>query len=148
MNEAMTPMPKYRSHKEVWALQIESVEDNGTDTTTDENQQVTVHFSDKRFAPRKFNLRGKPTPEAGWYFIQYADGYESFSPAKAFAEGYVLILERPFYPGQMVSFSEASGNAPLAVSARVQSSEQHNGMTFYRLEGFMGLFLASSLFGA
>jgi hypothetical protein len=87
---ASTPMPAYRSHKKVWALKITSVEDNGTDTTTEENPIVTVHF-DSPFAPQRFNLRGKPTPAPGWYMVQYEDGYTSFSPAEAFESGYTRI---------------------------------------------------------
>jgi hypothetical protein len=34
-------------------------------------------------------LRHKP--EVGGYYIRYEDGYESFSPAKAFEDGYSLI---------------------------------------------------------
>lgn len=81
-------MPQYQSHKKVWALKIATVTGCGTDTTTDENPIVEVTFEDKVFAPRKFNLRGKPTPESGWYFVQYADGYTSFSPAEAFETGH------------------------------------------------------------
>jgi hypothetical protein len=33
----------------------------------------------------------KHKPEVGGYFVQYADGYKSFSPAAAFEEGYTLI---------------------------------------------------------
>lgn len=33
----------------------------------------------------------KHKPVAGGYFVVYADGYESFSPAKAFEEGYTLV---------------------------------------------------------
>jgi len=33
----------------------------------------------------------KHQPEVGGYFVQYADGCKSFSPAKAFEEGYTLI---------------------------------------------------------
>ena len=33
----------------------------------------------------------KHKPEVGGYFVVYNDGYESFSPAKAFEEGYTLI---------------------------------------------------------
>lgn len=91
MSEAMTPMPQYRSHKKVWALQIASVTLIGCDSTTDENPIVEVTFADPLFAARKFNLRGKPTPEAGWYFIQYEDGYESFSPSKVFEQGHRKI---------------------------------------------------------
>jgi hypothetical protein len=87
---ATTPMPQYQSHKKVWALKIVRVEDLGTDTTTDENPIAMVHF-DAPFAPKRFNLRGKPTPAAGWYYVVYPDGYESFSPAAAFEEGYTLI---------------------------------------------------------
>lgn len=83
--------PQYQCHKKVWALKIESVEDLGTDTTTDENPIVMLHFEGNTFAPRKMNLHGKPTPAAGWYMVQYRDGYISFSPEKEFEEGYTLI---------------------------------------------------------
>lgn len=89
--QAMAQMPKYRSHKEVWALKIARVEHAGCDTTTDENQIVVVHFDDGVFASQKFNLHGKPTPEAGWYMVQYEDGYTSFSPTEAFEGGYTRI---------------------------------------------------------
>jgi hypothetical protein len=84
-------MPQYQSHKKVHALKIASVEHLGCDSTTDENEIVLVGFEDTRFADRRFNLRGKPMPVVGGYFVQYEDGYESFSPAKAFEEGYTLL---------------------------------------------------------
>lgn len=31
------------------------------------------------------------TPEIGGYYIRYKDGYESYSPAKAFEEGYSVM---------------------------------------------------------
>jgi len=33
----------------------------------------------------------KHTPAAGGYFVVYDDGYQSYSPAKAFEEGYTRI---------------------------------------------------------
>jgi hypothetical protein len=33
----------------------------------------------------------KHNPDAGGYYVRYADGYESFSPAQAFEEGYTRI---------------------------------------------------------
>ncbi|HLG97188.1 MAG TPA: hypothetical protein VKX49_12825 [Bryobacteraceae bacterium] len=33
----------------------------------------------------------KHQPQPGGYFVVYEDGYESFSPAKAFEEGYTRI---------------------------------------------------------
>lgn len=90
-NQTGAPMPQYVSHKKVRALKIVKVEYNGIDTTTDENPIVTVHF-EPPFAPQKFNLKGKPTPEAGWYMVRYEDGYTSFSPVKAFEEGHSLVV--------------------------------------------------------
>jgi hypothetical protein len=80
-------MPRYTSHKTVWALKIASIVNVGTDTTTDEGEIIEVHFVDARYASRRINIGHKPVPEAGWYLVQYADGYISFSPAKQFEEG-------------------------------------------------------------
>ena len=82
--------PIYVCHKEVRALKIKEVVDHGTDTTSDDNPIVKIMFEREEFEPIICNLRGKPTPEAGWYAIRYNDGYVSFSPAKAFEEGYTL----------------------------------------------------------
>ena len=83
-------MPRYKSHKTVHALKIASVIDKGTDATTDENPIVEIHFEDDRFKPWLVNLCGKPTPAAGWYLVQYEDGYVSFSPAEQFEKGNTL----------------------------------------------------------
>lgn len=92
-------MPRYRSHKTVWALKIAEVIDEGTDTTTDENPIVTIWFEDQRFPAHRINLRGKPTPAAGWYFVRYEDGYISFSPAEQFEKGNTLDeLLKPIDP--------------------------------------------------
>lgn len=36
---------------------------------------------------------GKHQPQIGGYFVQYDDGYASYSPAKAFEDGYAAIAE-------------------------------------------------------
>lgn len=84
-NAAMAEMPQYQCHKKVWALKIQSV--RGGDT------KVHLHFEDKRYAPRpvSWEWANKFDPQAGGYFVQYEDGYESYSPAKAFEEGYTLV---------------------------------------------------------
>lgn len=86
----MMDLPRYKSHKTVWALKIASVVDCGTDTTTDETPIVEIHFESTGYAPMKINLRSKPTSSAGWYFVQYEDGYTSFSPAPQFEAGHTL----------------------------------------------------------
>lgn len=39
----------------------------------------------------EFDYMHKHKPEAGGYYVQYEDGYKSFSPAQAFEEGYKKI---------------------------------------------------------
>lgn len=77
-------MPKYKCHKEVWALKIESIKQ----VDSDGNAEITP--ADKGFAP--FVVEGEYTekhkPHAGGYYVVYEDGYKSFSPAAAFEGGY------------------------------------------------------------
>lgn len=77
-NEAQREMPKYKSHKEVWALKIKSIE-NGVITPEDEGYGP--------FDPSEeyFN---KHDPKAGGYYVVYEGGYKSWSPAEAFEGGY------------------------------------------------------------
>ena len=80
-------MPKYKSHKEVWALKIEKVINNP-------NGSVDLFFEDKTYG--SINLEDgygeKHKPYASGYYVVYQDGYKSFSPAEAFEEGYTSVL--------------------------------------------------------
>ncbi|WP_439392560.1 RyR domain-containing protein [Bradyrhizobium sp. PMVTL-01] len=69
------------SHKTVWALEIAGV--TGT----------MISFVDLRYSPRSVDekLFSRYTPTKGDFWVQYADGYESFSPRKAFLEGYTPV---------------------------------------------------------
>jgi hypothetical protein len=92
----MPEMPKYLCHKEVWALKISRVE---TDLEIAEREHRetdgsgVLHFADERYGPRRVDrdYMRKHDPGAGGYFVVYADGYESWSPSKAFEEGYTLV---------------------------------------------------------
>lgn len=82
-------MPRYKCHKEVWALKIKGISDpNGA---TDGSRVLA--FDDEGYAPfcvtGDFMLRHRP--EVGGYYVRYKDGYESYSPAQAFEEGYARI---------------------------------------------------------
>lgn len=78
---AQVEMPRYRSHKQVWALEIDTV--NGHKLT----------FRDAGYAPIMCDalLFSRYTPVPGDFYVQYDDGYKSFSPRKAFVEGYTKI---------------------------------------------------------
>lgn len=83
---ASMEMPKYRCHKEVWALKIKEICLHPAD-------QHTIVPEDECYAP--FNVSDeyvqKHNPQAGGYYVVYEDGYKSFSPAEAFENGYTRI---------------------------------------------------------
>lgn len=80
-------MPKYKCHKEVWALKIKEIRrvPSGNATVTH-----TIIPEEEGYAPFEVALEyiSKHNPVAGGYYVVYADGYISYSPAKAFEEGY------------------------------------------------------------
>lgn len=85
MDTAAREMPRYKSHKTVWALKIAAIEVNA-------DKSAKIAPADAGFA----TFATKP----GWaerftggeddlgYYVQYADGFESWSPTKAFVDGY------------------------------------------------------------
>ena len=80
-------MPKYRSHKEVWALKIahiESREDDGAMLLMPEESGYAPFWVNHAYVRRH-------NPQVGGYYVVYADGYKSWSPAAAFESGYTLI---------------------------------------------------------
>ena len=88
MNDSgpMTPLPRYESHKKVWALKIKSVDIDGAG--------ALLSFEEcPPFAPRHVSGEyvAKHSPRAGGYWVQYEDGYESWSPAEAFEAGYTRL---------------------------------------------------------
>jgi len=97
-------MPRYLCHKEVWALKIKSIE--RCVPTVEQLQQILdsqqespvfdaaiITPDDEGFAPFGVSdgYMRKHNPQAGGYYVVYKDGYKSYSPAKAFEEGYTRI---------------------------------------------------------
>jgi hypothetical protein len=80
-------MPRYVSHKEVWALEIEAVEFGITLVGP------KLIFADKSYEPIDLDpmVMARYTPKPGDYFVVYEDGYQSISPKKAFEKGYTKI---------------------------------------------------------
>jgi hypothetical protein len=79
-------MPRYRSHKEVWALKIKAIEvlDHGGAVITPEESGYAQFGVGSAYV-------AKHQPKAGGYYVVYEDGYKSFSPADAFEGGYTRI---------------------------------------------------------
>jgi len=85
-------LPRFRCHKEVWALKIKEVIDLQTvgDNTTPGHIIVPEEEGYSPFlVPLEYIAKHKP--HAGGYYVVYKDGYKSFSPAEAFEEGYAAI---------------------------------------------------------
>ncbi len=85
-------LPRYRSHKIVEAAPIytdggQAIGEPHVVVDLPDGKPVAVHV------PASFFARGKP--ERGDYLVRYEDGYLSWSPKKAFEEGYTLISDDP-----------------------------------------------------
>jgi hypothetical protein len=97
---APIPLPKWRCVKVVAAAKIANVEPIGEAVHQDGKalpRSARLTFvddpSDPQLVPapvvvdRAYVVRHEP--KAGGYFVVYADGYQSWSPAEAFEAGYV-----------------------------------------------------------
>ena len=83
-------MPKYKCHKVVQAFQIEAISQVIKDPgrwglSSGSKDNLRIHVSPEYMEKHK--------PKVGGYYVRYADGYESWSPADAFEDGYTLIPE-------------------------------------------------------
>jgi hypothetical protein len=78
-------MPRYVSHKQVWALEIGEI---SIRSISSEDRKLS--FRDKGYEPvvAPGQMFSRYTPVPGDFYVVYADGYKSFSPRKAFVEGY------------------------------------------------------------
>ena len=86
-------MPKYRCHKEVSALKIKAIRPNAVHEVGLDTGSCLLEVEEPYFAPVfvTADYMRKHDPQPGGYFVVYEDGYKSFSPAKAFEEGYTRI---------------------------------------------------------
>lgn len=91
MTETMTAqkaMPLYECHKVVHALKIAAAE-------IQKDGAVKITPADEGFSTfttePEFWERFKGTSEDPGYYVVYKDGYKSWSPTKAFEEGYTKI---------------------------------------------------------
>jgi hypothetical protein len=89
-------MPKYKCHKEVWALKIKEIvfdNDLAKETNRETDGSATITPEEEGYTPFKvdFDYVRKHKPEVGGYYVVYKGGYKSWSPAQEFEEGYSLI---------------------------------------------------------
>ncbi len=107
-------LPRYRSHKQVWALKIKSIVPNPNPDPTGHSAASSygamIYPEDGGYPPFQVTAEymSKHRPQPGGYYVQYEDEYLSYSPAKAFEEGYTLIA-----PGSdKAPMNSAPANSP------------------------------------
>jgi hypothetical protein len=85
-------MKTYQCYKKVRADEIVRFEDaKGLDKR--------VHLKDGNFWDASPSWMAKNKPEIGGYLVEYSDGYTSYSPKKAFEEGYELFDRKNTFEG-------------------------------------------------
>lgn len=82
-------LPKYRCHKVVHAVKIWLVNPSPDPAEGGAMIVPTNSMYEPIFVDHAYML--KHAPEPGGYYVVYADGYRSYSPGRAFEEGYTLI---------------------------------------------------------
>jgi hypothetical protein len=83
-------MKRYQCHKIVEAAKV-----IGHTTTLDEARTYSTLYGDDGGEYEMPTARISGGNGVGGYVVRYEDGYLSWSPAKAFEEGYTLIGMRP-----------------------------------------------------
>lgn len=81
-------MPRWKCHKEVFAAKIEKIE---PPYDPDDQFDGVFIYSDEGRTRVSHAFMDKHNPQVGGYLVIYDDGYQSFSPCKAFEEGYTRI---------------------------------------------------------
>lgn len=84
-NEAA--MPRYRCHKEVYALKIQSIKTHHDGSATIQPEKPYQAF----VVDKDWMSRFKGNNDDFGYFVLYMDGYQSWSPTKTFEGGYELV---------------------------------------------------------
>jgi hypothetical protein len=84
---ALRELPKYQSHKQVWALKVKEV------MCKSDRSEGAIIPEDEGYAPIPVtgDYLKKHNPQPGGYYVVYPDGYKSWSPAEAFESGYTRI---------------------------------------------------------
>jgi hypothetical protein len=84
-------LPLYACHKKVRALEIRAIGHYAPDAAGKLRREI--HFKDAGFPSIwvEGELFTRYVPLPGDFYVVYEDGYTSFSPRKAFMEGYSLV---------------------------------------------------------
>ncbi len=83
--DKLVELPKYKCYKEVWALKIAEIQYHSHNKPA-----ATIAPEESGYPNFEVNIEylEKHNPQVGGYYVLHEDGYESYSPAQAFENGY------------------------------------------------------------
>jgi hypothetical protein len=90
-------LPRWKCHKEVWAFKITAIQLDSDLAKVQQNRETDgsalLYHNESYFLPVRVDAAylKQHKPQVGGYYVQYKDGYKSYSPAQAFEEGYSRI---------------------------------------------------------
>ena len=90
----VTKLPLYKSHKEVWAIKIERIKLDAKLAAQQKNRETddSAYLEGQGVAVKVDSAyMSKHNPQVGGYYVLYKGGYESWSPADVFEDGYSLV---------------------------------------------------------
>lgn len=87
-SQTSVQLPRWQSHKRVFADRIARIGPVATMPADGIDRWVLDCGAVVDVTP---DLIARGSPKVGDYFVQYDDGYKSWSPAQAFEEGYTRV---------------------------------------------------------
>ena len=96
MSENEIEMPRYQSHKIVHALKLDAVRHGHSADGEIKNGSCVLYPADKAYNPLEVDgdwchAKISIKDDDCGYLVVYEDGYTSWSPTKAFEEGYTRL---------------------------------------------------------
>lgn len=108
-------LPYWKSHKTVQAAKVVEVVPNGD---AEGSHTLILEFPDGSTHEQKVSLTyvNKHNPQPGGFFVLYKDGYQSWSPAEAFYEGYTMksMPDQDRKQGRIVTMVRCTSSSMIA----------------------------------
>lgn len=122
-NSTEIVLPLYTCHKNVRAVKIGAISAGNSEGRV----LITPEDPSYRTFATTIEYVNKHLPHDGGYYVQYEDGYESFSPADVFEAGYTLIGGVPVNPSDDGAAGMAEGDEKAGFVEVEGDQEQNDG---------------------
>lgn len=121
-------LPLWRCHKIVRAAKITSVEQGPAES------DINQVYLDGGWIAVSAEWIERNSPEAGGYFVQYEDGYQSYSPAEPFENGYTLLEKAVLLEEQSATGCDSRPNDPDAIEPKAPLAEAESILSWLKTQ--------------